>query len=42
MLERPRTARYTNEFQKTIDSGDRGLEYVESIQLKDFVWGPNG
>jgi len=42
MLERPRTARYTNEFQKTVDSGDRGLEYVESIQLKDFVWGPNG
>ena len=42
MLERPRTARYTNEFQKTVDSADRGFEYVESIQLKDFVWGPNG
>lgn len=41
-LERPRVARYTHEFQKTIDSTDRGLEYVESIQLKEFVWGPNG
>ena len=41
-LERVRTARYTNEFQKSIDNTDRGLEYVESIQLKDFVWGPNG
>lgn len=41
-LERPRVARYTHEFQKTIDSTDKGLEYVESIQLKEFVWGPNG
>lgn len=42
MLERARVARYTNEFQKTIDSSDKGLEYVESLQLKEFVWGPNG
>ena len=41
-LERPRTARYTHEYQKTVDSTDKGLEYVESIQLRDFVWGPNG
>lgn len=41
-LERPRTARYSHEFQRTIDSTDKGLEYVESIQLKEFVWGPNG
>lgn len=41
-LERPRTARYSHEFQRTLDSTDKGLEYVESIQLKEFVWGPNG
>lgn len=41
-LERPRTARYSHEFQRTIDSTDKGLEYVESLQLKEFVWGPNG
>lgn len=41
-LERPRIARYTHQYQKSIDSSDKGLEYVESIQLKEFVWGPNG
>lgn len=41
-LERPRIARYSHEFQRTIDSTDKGLEYVESLQLKEFVWGPNG
>ena len=41
-LERPRTARYSHEFQRTVDSSDKGLEYVESLQLKEFVWGPNG
>ena len=41
-LERPRTARYSHEFQRTVDSTDKGLEYVESLQLKEFVWGPNG
>jgi hypothetical protein len=41
-LERPRIARYSHEFQRTLDSTDKGLEYVESLQLKEFVWGPNG
>lgn len=41
-LERPRVARFTHQFQKTVDPTDLGLEFVESIQLKEVVWGPNG
>lgn len=41
-LERPRTARFTNQYQKSVDPTDLGLQYVESIQLKEFVWGPRG
>lgn len=39
-LKRPRIRRYTNEDQLAYYPGDRGLEFIESIQNVDIVWGP--
>ena len=41
-LERARTRRYTSEYQKSVYPGDRGLEFVESLQDKKVVWGRAG
>lgn len=38
-LERPRTARFTSAWQKSIYAGDKGLDFVESIQNKEVYWG---
>jgi len=38
-LERPRVARFTSEYQKTLYPLDRGLEFVESIQDLKLTWG---
>ena len=38
-LERPRVARFTSEYQKTVYPLDRGLEFVESIQDLKLTWG---
>lgn len=38
-LERPRVARYTSAYQKSIFSGDLGLDFVESLQDKEILWG---
>lgn len=38
-LERPRDARYNSAFQKSIYSGDLGLDYVEDLQDKKIPWG---
>lgn len=41
-LERARTRRYTSEYQKSVYPGDRGLEFVESLQDRRVVWGRAG
>jgi hypothetical protein len=41
-LERSRTRRYTSEYQKSVYPGDLGLEFVESLQDKEVVWGRSG
>lgn len=38
-LQRPRERRRTDEDQKSLFSGDRGLEYVAGLQDKEIVWG---
>jgi hypothetical protein len=38
-LERERIRRYTNNDQQSRFPGDRGLEFVESIQDRDLFWG---
>ena len=38
-LERPRVARFTSAYQKTVYSGDLGLDFVEDLQDKEIVWG---
>jgi len=38
-LERPRIARFTSAYQKSIFPNDKGLDYVESLQDKDVIWG---
>jgi len=38
-LERQRVARYTSAYQKTRFPGDLGLDFVESLQDKNVVWG---
>jgi len=38
-LERARVARYTSGYQKSVYLGDLGLDFVESLQDKDIVWG---
>jgi hypothetical protein len=38
-FRRPREVRYTDEEQRNIYSGDKGLEFVNSIQEKEIYWG---
>jgi len=38
-LERPRVARFTSSYQKSVYSGDRGFDFVEDLQDKEIVWG---
>lgn len=38
-LERSRVRRYTNQDQKTRFPNDRGLEFLEDLQDKQFKWG---
>jgi len=38
-LERPRVARYTSAYQKSVYPSDRGLDFVESLQTKELTWG---
>ena len=38
-LEKPRTARFTSTYQKTLFPNDKGLEFVEDLQTKEIVWG---
>ena len=38
-LERPRVARYTSAYQKDQFAGDLGLDFVESLQDQQLVWG---
>jgi len=38
-LERPINRRYTDQDQKNLFAGDKGLEFVESLQDKSVVWG---
>lgn len=38
-LLRPREWRYTHESQQVLHPGDRGFEYVSSIQDKEVRWG---
>ena len=38
-LERARVARFTSSYQKSVYAGDKGLDFVESLQDKDIVWG---
>jgi hypothetical protein len=38
-LERPRVLRYTNNDQQSRFPGDRGFEFVETIQNREIFWG---
>lgn len=38
-LERPRVLRYTNNDQQSRFPGDRGFEFVETIQNREVFWG---
>lgn len=38
-LERARVRRYTSGYQKSVYPDDKGLDFVESIQNKEIVWG---
>ena len=38
-LERPINRRYTDQDQKNLFAGDKGLEFVESLQDKVVAWG---
>ena len=38
-LEKPRTARFTSTYQRTLFPNDKGLEFVEDLQTKEIVWG---
>ena len=38
-LERPRVARYTSAYQKSVYAGDLGLDFIEDLQDKEIVWG---
>ena len=41
-LERARVARYTSQYQKSKYPGDKGFDFVESIQLQETLWGTSG
>ena len=38
-LERPRTARFTSAYQKSVFPNDKGFDFVEDLQTKEIVWG---
>lgn len=38
-LERARVRRFTSGYQKSVYPDDKGLDFVESLQDKDVVWG---
>ena len=38
-LERPRTARFTSAYQKSLYPDDLGLDFVESLQTQQVNWG---
>ena len=38
-LERSRVARFTSSYQKSVYPGDKGLDFVESLQDKEISWG---
>lgn len=38
-LERPRVARFTSAYQKSIYPDDKGLDFIESLQDKQIRWG---
>jgi len=38
-LERPRIARFTSAYQKSVYPGDLGLDFVEDLQDKEIIWG---
>jgi len=38
-LERARVRRFTSGYQKSVYPGDKGFDFVESIQEKEIVWG---
>ena len=38
-LERARVHRFTSGYQKSVYPGDKGLDFVESLQDKEVVWG---
>lgn len=41
-LERPRVARFTSQYQRSVFPDDRGLDFVEDLQDKELFWGgPN-
>lgn len=39
ILERPIDRRYTDQDQKELFAGDKGLEFVDSLQDKQITWG---
>ena len=39
ILERPVERRYTDQDQKELFVGDKGLEFVDSLQDKSVNWG---
>jgi hypothetical protein len=41
-LERPRIARYTSAYQKSVYAGDEGLDFIEDLQDKEIIWGKAG
>lgn len=41
-LERARVARFTSQYQKSKYPNDKGFDFVESIQLKETLWGTSG
>lgn len=38
-LERPRVRRWTSEDQKSLYAGDKGFDFVNSLQEKEIQWG---
>ena len=38
-LERPRVARYTSAYQKSVYPGDLGMDFIEDLQDKEIIWG---
>lgn len=38
-LEKPRTARFTSAYQKSLFPNDKGFDFVEDLQTKEIVWG---